>query len=68
MSTNARGLKARGGFEVDISWKDGKLASAAIRASESKPLKVRYAGKEIPIQAQAGKSYILGPDLRSTAR
>jgi alpha-L-fucosidase 2 len=58
------GLRARGGLEVAISWRDGKLVKATLAAKESKPLKVRYAGKEVEIRAQAGQTYVLGPDLK----
>ncbi len=62
---SVRGLKARGGFEVDMSWRAGKLVSATIRPAESKPLKVRYAGKEIEVKALAGGTYRFGPDLKA---
>ncbi len=58
------GLLARGGFEVAITWKDGKLVTAAITARQSKALKVRYGGREIAMQAKAGETYRLGPDLK----
>jgi alpha-L-fucosidase 2 len=58
------GLCARGGLEVAISWRDGKLVKATLAAKESKPLKVRYAGKETEIHATAGQTYVLGPDLK----
>ena len=57
------GLRARGGLEVAITWKDAKLVSATLKATESKPVKVRYNGKEVEIAAQAGQTYQLGPDL-----
>jgi alpha-L-fucosidase 2 len=42
------GLRARGGFEVDIAWKDGRAASAAIRASLDGGMKIRApAGQQI---------------------
>jgi alpha-L-fucosidase 2 len=58
------GLLARGGFEVSLAWQNGKLAKATVRAKEAKPLKVRYAGKEVALQAKAGQTIELGPDLR----
>ena len=38
-----KGLRARGGFTVDMRWKDGKLVEARIKAGHKSGCQVRYA-------------------------
>jgi alpha-L-fucosidase 2 len=60
-SGSVAGLRARGGVDVSILWKNGKLERAVLTANGNKPVKVRYAGKEITVQAKKGVSFEVTP-------
>ncbi len=57
----ATGLRARGGFEVDQIWKDGKLVSATIRSILGLPFRLRYAGKTSDVTLAAGQTHVFKP-------
>ena len=46
------GLRARGGFTVDIEWKDGKLVRYRVAAPEPREVRVRVSGKVQTITAE----------------
>jgi alpha-L-fucosidase 2 len=52
----ATGLRARGGFEVDLQWKDGKLSGGAIRSTWGTACRLRYAGTTIDLHLLPGQS------------
>jgi alpha-L-fucosidase 2 len=50
-----KGLRARGGFEIDIDWKDGQLLSATIRSKPGTDCTVQYKGKTLNLSIKKGK-------------
>jgi len=62
------GLRARGGFEVDIAWRHGKLQRATLRAKASGPLTLIYADRKAEIAAVAGRQYVFDTDLKPVAK
>ena len=52
-----KGLRARGGFEVDIIWREGKLVCAKVQSLDGKPLKIRYATETQVRQLAKGDSF-----------
>ncbi len=58
-----KGLRARGGFELDISWKNGRLDEAVVHAKNTGPVELQYGAKRVSLKTVAGKSYTLAGDL-----
>jgi alpha-L-fucosidase 2 len=59
------GLRARGGFEVDVIWRDGKLVSASIRSERGGECAVSYGGKVLPVKLRAnGSERLVAKDFR----
>ncbi len=53
------GLCARGGFEVDMVWADGRLLKAVIHSKSGLPCRVVFGNQIWEFQTTAGKSYPL---------
>ncbi|SFT12808.1 alpha-L-fucosidase 2 [Zhouia amylolytica] len=51
------GLRARGGFTVDLSWEQGKLTYVNIRSDYNQPCKVSYNGQDITFDAKASTDH-----------
>ena len=56
---SVKGLRARGGYTVDITWNDGVLQSATIVPDYSGKYIVRYGDKRKKVSFKAGKPFIL---------
>jgi alpha-L-fucosidase 2 len=59
----ATGLRARGGFEVDLAWKDGKLTGAVLRSQLGNPCVVRYGEQTVRLETRPQSAYALDGGL-----
>jgi alpha-L-fucosidase 2 len=58
------GLRARGGFEVGLEWKGGRLTAATIRSLTGAPCKLRYGRLTAEFRTRPGRTYRLNGDLK----
>ena len=61
---SVKGLRARGGFVVDVTWRDGKLTRASILSEAGAPCTVRLGDKTVRFETARGKRYLVGAELR----
>jgi alpha-L-fucosidase 2 len=47
-----KGLRARGGFKVDVEWKDGKVTTYHIRSAEPREVQVRVSGETKTVKSE----------------
>ncbi len=59
------GLCARGGFEVDLAWKDGTLTRVVIRSKLGNPCLVRCGDRKIELKTESGRQYVLDGELQT---
>jgi len=55
---SVKGLRAQGGFEVDVAWRDGKLTQASIRSLNGGTAKLRCGAVEKEVPIKKGKTFV----------
>ena len=65
---SVKGLCARGGYEVDLTWADGALTKAVIRSKLGQPCVVRVNGQMIDLKTKPGQEYVLNGQLKPITR
>jgi alpha-L-fucosidase 2 len=66
-SGGVRGLRARGGFTVDISWRNGRLHSARVVASRAAMVRIRYGDELIACSLDREQAIFVSTDPNSGA-
>jgi len=60
---NVTGLRARGGFEVDITWNKGRLTSARLRSKTGGKTRLQYGEEVREVDVPAGKDLTVKPEM-----
>ena len=58
------GLKARGGFELDVEWREGRLFEVSISSVLPTTCRLEYDEKEILLETEMDQSYTLDKNLQ----
>ena len=63
---SVKGLCARDGFVMDMTWENNALKQVVIHSKLGKPCVLRYGGQEIILKTDAGKEYTLDGKLKAS--
>lgn len=58
-----RGIRARGGYTLDMVWENGAVTALSIHSETDTTCVIRYHGKITELPVKAGKSYVMGKDF-----
>ena len=58
-----KGIKARGGFEIDIKWDKGQLVSAGIKSLTGKQCRLLYNENRMVKETTEGEEFIVYPEM-----
>jgi alpha-L-fucosidase 2 len=61
---SVKGLRARGGFEVDMSWENGRPVTSKIRSLIGGKCEVRQGDKRVSFELKPGEKLSLDSDLK----
>jgi alpha-L-fucosidase 2 len=61
---SVKGLRARGGFEVDLKWREGKLEQARITSLLGNVCELKTGNHSFTLKTRNGSSYLLDGQLR----
>ena len=59
-----RGVRARGGFDLDFEWKEGKLISLKVLSNSGYALSLRYADKTFSAPTKKGEILLFNQELK----
>jgi alpha-L-fucosidase 2 len=63
-SGSVKGMRARGGFEVDVAWKENNLITAVVRSLTGTSCKVRHSDQVVALHLKPGAAVRLNESLR----
>lgn len=59
-----KGLRAIGGFKVDIAWEEGQLRQVRVRSDQGKACRVKYGEQLVEFETDPGREYVLDGTLQ----
>ena len=62
------GLRARGGFEVSLEWKDGRLVQAQVKSLLGNPLMIRYGDRTMKLETGRNQLIAVDGELQRVAK